>query len=259
MNQGNRTKRKRRVPPDSSVRSECDYHENELPPLHAISSLMRTEYRLVKESRFAMGSLVQSESERHAVDLQMLRTDASSLTKVYRFFKDSSHADALAAGNVWISTLEEFRRYEDPLQGDPHEAIHEYYSGHAVGHGTDADLQLIACYSGIEIEPGTTHVMISNNKTVRRVADAFALCATEHFDPDMLSDTFGQYCVEITNPLKFFQLLTSELSKKHSVDEDLFGRVIYRERKHVGLQKSPGVIGFVKPLKYQSQRGRLGC
>lgn len=43
--------------------------------------------------------------------------------KVYRFFKESQHAEALASGMVWLSTLEICRAYEDSYQGDPDEGV----------------------------------------------------------------------------------------------------------------------------------------
>lgn len=178
-----------------------------------------------------------------------------SVPVVYRFFSEPEHADALAAGHVWLSTLETCRAYEDPLQGDPHEATHEYNSGHVVGSSGDVAFEQIAARSGILIGPGCSNITISNNTLVKRLPDAFVLCTTEHFSPEKLSDTFGRYCVEISNPQALFHQLTNELSKRFRLREAAYGRVIYRHRKYVGHQEEPGPIGFVKPPdKYQDQR-----
>lgn len=175
--------------------------------------------------------------------------------KVYRFFKDSIHADALASGKVWLSTLETCRTYEDPLQGDPHEATHEYNSGYALGGSNDEAFKLIAARSGIHIGPGCSNITINNCTAVQKLPDAYVLCTTEHFKPENLGDTFGRYCVEITNPPEFFRRLTAALSRLVSIQQGAFGRVIYQERRYVGLQDPPGPIGFVKPPdRYQDQR-----
>jgi hypothetical protein len=175
--------------------------------------------------------------------------------KVYRFFKESTHADALASGTVWLSTLETCRAYEDPYQGDSDEAVQRYNSGHAVGGSNDAAFKLIAERSGIFIGPGCSNITVSNCNAVQRLSDAFVLCTTEQFNPESLSDTFGRHCVEIERPQEFFRLLTASLSKLHAVREAAFGGVIYRERSFAGLQDPPGPIGFVKPPdRYKSQR-----
>lgn len=175
--------------------------------------------------------------------------------RVYRFFKESTHADALASGTVWLSTLETCRAYEDPYQGDPDEAVQTYNSGHAVGGSDDAAFKLIAERSGIYIGSSCSNITVSNCTSVQRLPDAFVLCTTEQFKPECLNDTFGWYCVEIERPQEFFRLLTASLSKLHAVHEAGFGRMIYQERSFAGLQDPPGPIGFVKPPdKYKNQR-----
>ena len=177
-----------------------------------------------------------------------------SLPVVYRFFNDPSHADALAAGKVWLSTLETCRRYEDPRQGDPEEGFVTYNSGHAVGNSGDKDFELIAARSGIHIGPGCANITLSNNIAVRHLSDAIVLCTTELFDPNALSETFGRYCVAISDPRRLFALMTDQLRRVYNVAEAAYGRVIYKDRFYTGLQEPPGPIGFVKPPdKYQDQ------
>jgi len=174
---------------------------------------------------------------------------------VYRFFKDAEHADAMASGKIWISTLETCRQYENPLQGDPEEATQKYNSGHAIGGSGDRDFKLIAARSGIHIGDGCSNISISNCTSMHRVLDAYVLCTTSHFDPDKLGDVFGLHCVEVTHPHEFFRLMSLELAKLHKVREAAYGSVIYSEREYKGLEDPPGPIGFVKPPdKYQDQR-----
>ena len=211
--------------------------------------------RTKRERRAFSESSLGRASDFHAIELSVREVNHISLPKVYRFFKDASQADALVSGKVWLSTLEVCRAYEDPLQGDPNEAIHEYNSGHAVGGSGDAAFELIAARTGIHIGPGCSDITVSNCTSVQKLPDAFVLCTTESFNPDTLGDTFGRYCVEISNPSEFFRLLTMELSKIYQVREAAFGRVIYRERSFVGLQDPPGPVGFVMPPdRYKDQR-----
>lgn len=173
---------------------------------------------------------------------------------VFRFFHDPSHADALVAGNVWISTLESCRRFEDPKQGDPEEGFQRYNSGYSVGNSGDKELELIAAQSGIHIGPGSSNITLNNNTLVKCLGDALVLCTTELFEPSVLSETFGRYCVEISNPKRFFELVSAQLRETHEISEARFGRVIYKDRFYTGLERPPGPLGFVKPPdKYSEQ------
>lgn len=174
---------------------------------------------------------------------------------VYRFFSEEWQADALASGKVWISTLEICRTYEDPEQGDPQEAIEAYYSGHATGHGNNADFVEIAKRTGIVFGPECVNGTISNNVNIGYLPDAYVLCTTVEFSPDKLSETFGHYCVEITDPFEFFLKVSSALEKHESIHQAATGKVTYKDRAYTGLQDSPGPIGFVKPVdKYAPQK-----
>ena len=78
---------------------------------------------------------------------------------------------------------------------------------------------------------------------------------TERFDPTALSNAFGPFCVEISQPNDFFELLTRKLVRELRVANlGYFGRAIYVERDYKGLEPHPGPIGFVKPPdKYKEQ------
>ena len=79
---------------------------------------------------------------------------------IYRFFKEEWQADELVKGNVWISTIETCREYEDPMQGDPDEATMVYNSGTIAGDGDDPNVQLIARRTGISIGNNCKNITI---------------------------------------------------------------------------------------------------
>jgi len=174
---------------------------------------------------------------------------------VYRFFKEASHADALAQGSIWLSTLNTCRAYEDQAQGDSGEAHETYNSGHIVGGSDTPQLVEVSRRSGIHIGPGCSNITISNNTRNTSIQDAYVLCTTTEFSPDKLSDTFGRYCVRIKNPAQFFKLVTESLKLSISIKKCEQGEVIYKERFYTGMEPSPGPIGFVKPPDlYASQK-----
>src|SRR4051812_31281980 len=103
----------------------------------------------------------------HAADLLAVRHRTPE--RVYRFFQEEQHADALVDGLVWLSTLEECRRYEDPARGDRDEGTLTYNTGTITADGDDPTLQLVSQRCGIHIGPGCTNITISNNTSFRKI------------------------------------------------------------------------------------------
>jgi hypothetical protein len=174
---------------------------------------------------------------------------------IYRFFDDPSHADALVAGRVWLSTLEWCRRCEEPERGDSGEGTQIYQSGTVSGTGADPHLQEVARRLGvINSSPDAGRVLIRDVTGVRRLSDAWAFCATLKFDPEALR-SFGPYCVRIDGPEQFFVLVTEALGSTFDVNEGALGSVTYAQREYAGLAAPAGPIGFVKaPDVYAPQR-----
>lgn len=100
---------------------------------------------------------------------------------VFRYFDEAWKADALAAGDVWISTLGECRNYENPAQGDREEAHETYNSGYIRGNGDNPALVEIGRRCGIEIGPGCQNITLSNNTRITSIPDAYVLCTTRGF------------------------------------------------------------------------------
>ena len=173
---------------------------------------------------------------------------------VYRFFPEKWQAEALCQGNIWISTLETCREYEDPLQGDSGEATQTYNSGYISGGSSDRGFVEMAARSGVHIGEGCSNISISECTNIQRLPDAYVLCTTKEFSPEKLSDTFGQYCVKISNPALFFKRASIALNKHKKIREGGIGLVQYKGREYTGLQNPPGPIGFIKPSdQYSSQ------
>lgn len=202
---------------------------------------MGKKSRLKKERR-EMKALGLPESSPHS--LVQLSINKST---VYRFFQEEWQAEALVNGGVWLSTLETCRTYEHPEQGDPGEAQETYYSGHITGDGDDPEFVEMARRSGVSVGPGSRNITISNCTRRSSIPDAYVLCTTLHFNPAKMNDTFGNFCVEITDPARFFIAVSNEMQKIFHIREGAAGRVIYRDRHYTGLEKPPGPIGFVKP------------
>ncbi|HDZ1026282.1 TPA: hypothetical protein RRU22_003058 [Klebsiella pneumoniae] len=166
---------------------------------------------------------------------------------VYRFFKEKIHAEALCEGRVWLSTLETCRKYEDPLQGDKGEALHTYSVENIRGDGSDADFVEMCARLGLVVSEGCKNISIGQGKSSQIIQDAFLLCTTKEFNPSKLNGTFGNFCVEISNPIVFFEMLTEELKKIIPFKNGRMGAVVYDKREFTGVEKIPAPIGFIKP------------
>lgn len=175
--------------------------------------------------------------------------------RVYRFFKEEKYANALAAGEVYLSTLDTCRKYEDSLQGDPGEAEHTYHCAKIEGVTANPSIIKIAQRLGIDFQHKNNEkrVVLENCTSIFRIPDAFVLCTTTVFAPEMLGETFGKYCVEISNPFLFSDVVMVELRKKIELKSSAIGHITYRERSYRELEESPGEFGFVKPLQYKDQ------
>lgn len=178
---------------------------------------------------------------------------------IYRFFKKECEAEALISGNVWISTLEVCRAYENAEQGDAEEAQESYNSGHAVGHGDNQDIIEIAKRCGMDFglgckfEPGSK-LDLSNNQIITKIQDAYVLCTATEYSPDIMNDSFGSYCVEITDIKIFFNTVVERLNEKSPLRWSAANKVLYQSRYYKGLEAVPGPIGFVKPERYFPQK-----
>lgn len=175
---------------------------------------------------------------------------------VYRYFDDEGHADAFVFGDIFISTLETCRRYEDPQRGDPHEGYQQYSTGQViVGDGSDPDFVRIAAQAGIYVSPEAKDVTISNVTKTEYLHDAYVLCTTIGFASDDLEVNFGNYCVKISNLRGFFEAITAAMCRRFGRITGIMNEVTYKERFFTGLEDSPGQLGFVKPPdKYASQQ-----
>lgn len=169
--------------------------------------------------------------------------------KVYRYFKSAEHADSFAAGEIYLSTMETCRRYEDANQGDKHEGREVFHiPGVINGNGDDPHMAAAAKMLGIHIEPGSvTNLTITNAVRSTSIEDAYLLCTTIGFSEKNLNQSFGRHCVEISNPEEFFKVLNQAVRRRLLVIDGQYGEVIYKERYFTPDSCRPGRIGFVKP------------
>lgn len=175
---------------------------------------------------------------------------------VYRFFLNKEHAEDLVKGNVYISTLEECRKHEDPMRGDKEEGKLTWrLPGKIVGGSQDKDFVAIAARGGVFIGLGCSDVSIENMTTNYKLPDAFVICATNSYDPASLGENFGRSCVEISDPIVFLHKVTKALDERFPFESAHAGNVTYRDQVFYGVDEPPGVLGFVKrPDVYAYQK-----
>jgi hypothetical protein len=187
-----------------------------------------------------------------AIDLLWQRTVHAYVLKepngsVYRFLRSEVHAQQFANGKIYISTLGACRGYEEEGRGDREEGFEKRIIDHAVGGSNDAAFVKMARNIGIGIGEGCSNITISNATGVNSIHDAYVLCTTDQFNAEKLGPRYGEYCVEITNPIAFFHAITRALLCHAVLNEAVMGPVVYSERLIRNMDDAPGPIGFVKP------------
>lgn len=175
-------------------------------------------------------------------------TDSLSLIRpVYRFFQEAEHADLFCHGKVRISTIETCRKYEDKAQGDAEEAHLHYKTGSMVGGSDESAFVTVASRAGIYIGPNCSNITVSNCSRTTSLPDAFVLCTTLKYEPSTMNGSFGEACVKINKPRRFYERVSRRLARTFPIKQGAFGPIVYANRHYEGLQPLPGPIGFVKP------------
>lgn len=172
---------------------------------------------------------------------------------VYRFFDKEEYADSFMRGEIRLGTLKQYREDEDLERGDAEEASETYNTGYAVGRGDDPEIIRRAQNSGMYFGPNCGEVTLDNNTRITSLPEAYVLCTTLEFPPKNLSDVFGEFSVEITNPDQFFITVSNKLNSISST-QGVAGSIQYQDRSYMGMESRPGLIGFVKPASYSSQK-----
>lgn len=193
---------------------------------------------------------------RHAGSVQVRPPRGGRLGSVYRFFEEYEHAQAFLKGDIWISTLEVCRKYENAAQGDAGEGtLHHEVVGTITLNEHSNPAELRAAYAvGFHVSGGA-HLTITDTKGSQRIHDALVLCTTERYDPDTLSADFGKYCVEITDPRGFFRLVSIALWERYDIGFCHLDRISYVGRKFRNFEFPEVHPGFLKPTQgYENQQ-----
>ena len=173
---------------------------------------------------------------------------------VYRMFPSEAHADALASGKVWITTLAVCRASESSGRGDPDEAHHIHLVTEAKGNMDDPQVRAVAERTRL-FAPGVTgrNVSLSNIMLFGNLPDAYVLCMTAHPPQARLLDEFGKYVVAIRRPATFVRRVTRALEAKIELNIGAFGPVTYAPSISFEAEQARAPLGFVKDPSFAYQ------
>lgn len=173
--------------------------------------------------------------------------------KVYRFLGEEIHADALARGDIWVTTLDDCRRKESARGGDAWDAMINQTRRPIFGHGDDPAVQE-ALRGLVSLPPYARNISISNNIYSTVHPNAWVFCSTLEYEPAWMAERFGKFCVVIKEPMCFFYQLTQAIRRAQKLSAFGLGPVVYQGPTYVGTA-APRHPGFVKrPDPYSRER-----
>ncbi|CAI1863702.1 MULTISPECIES: hypothetical protein [Serratia] len=177
---------------------------------------------------------------------------------VYRFFDNETHADNFCKGLIRISTLEACRGYENPEQGDKDEATWMQRISSMLVDRSSKEQSKALQHASINIHPDAGINYYENITVTKKLQNAYVLCSTKYFNPDIFSESFGKYCVEISNAHEFCDKVTDSIALHYKNISRITGRysdIHYTKREGLDLNVLPCHIGFLKPATpYASQK-----
>jgi hypothetical protein len=173
---------------------------------------------------------------------------------VYRFFKELSHAQALLNGQVWLSTLNTCRQYENNAQGDQLEATRVISHGSFQGPFNSVLDGGFTNSVGFPIHLGPA-ARIENLVTHEKLRDGYLICATHAFAPDKLNKDFGEFCVQISKPEAFMTAIANKLRSEREMEQIGMANVWYATHEEAIQKKLPDhLVPFHKVESYQYQK-----
>lgn len=143
---------------------------------------------------------------------------------IYRIFNKKEYLDDfLENGNLLISCLESFKKYEDEMQGDNSEGNFTIFSSNEKGD-----------VNGLNYDAGL---------------NAYILCATTELNDKVIKDFDGVCALKINNS-SFFAL---EIAKKLPyVTSGVEGKCDYRESKNLYFEKGSFEEKVFNSMKYEN-------
>lgn len=196
--------------------------------------------------------------------------------RIYRFFKEAWQAKALLKGEVWISTLNECRGYEERARGDRHEGTlirtrygsdtgygwvdnMEYFEDHIVADDAVVPVVVQKEYLYHVVRETVMEKAADSNSAaldgdlIEWLPDGFVICTSATITLNNAL-CFGYHCVEILRPTEFFHRVTTELARERRIREAIMKAITYNVRRYTA-GNPPGLIGFVKPKNgiYENQ------
>ncbi|MDI3200618.1 hypothetical protein QK324_21625 [Serratia ureilytica] len=172
--------------------------------------------------------------------------------KLYKFFKEENHAIDFCKGYVYINTLSAYRGYENPEQGDKKEGVWSHEITSLTTEPSKKDEY--KAYEQFGIFLGGSGTTIGSIKIEQSIPDAYAICTTKEYKPNIFEKDFGSHCVEISNARKFFTRVSRSilLEKNGKSMSGFYSNVEYRKRNGINLD-TPKHIGLIKESNHEWQ------
>lgn len=179
---------------------------------------------------------------------------------IYRYLADEEHATQMLAGRVWISTFEHIRTV-DSARADPDEGKVQYTVSQLSHETPEDEARLIRQrLKNLKAFSGPSSGFVLNDCIVRSTfPDAYLFCTSLAGVSRRLRASFGQYCIRIAEPGRFFMAVTEVLKGDSGFAQVAFAPVNYQGREFADAQKSVGSPYFANVAGNRDEREARMC
>lgn len=172
--------------------------------------------------------------------------------ELYRFFSSQDHADALAAGQVRLTTLGECRRKERDDPGrDSEEGVVRYDSGSFAGEINEPHVR--ARLKNLSFITATIGFISAENISLVREMEAYVLCMTYSLRSDGGKGKYGTHGVAVKAARHFFEAVSAALQESVPIRYSRMGRIWYGSNHHSGSRSAPTLNGFLKTPNFEGE------
>lgn len=174
---------------------------------------------------------------------------------IYRFVHGRDHASSFKNGDIYISTMQNCREYENKSRGDRDEGRIKYAITDYMCDKSTPGFEEAMRRVGFWPISGNPTMSFKNCAVINDLGNSYVLCTTLKHIPNILSKDFGDHCFKIEDPALFGLVIARRIQLEDKCDLDFkIGHVAYTGRVFEDINADHHHPFFIKPKEYEAQK-----